>query len=195
MSAHSAHFSNIFPHETSRCSDIAAAILDQGGNAMDAAVAATICLGVVGPSSSGLGGGCFILGRTNTSDVLFVDSREEAPLGATENMYDSHPTASIWGGLAVAVPAELRGLYQSYQAQGGLVPWADLITPSVALAEEYVISEHLGVHIQKMSTVIEADKELFKDIRALLTHADGTYKIGIVLLGYVCYGLGSFACQ
>ena len=149
---------------------------------MDAAVAATICLGVVGLSSSGLGGGCFILGRTNTSDVLFMDSREIAPLGATENMYDDDHSASIWGGLAVAVPAEIRGLYQSYQTQGGLIAWADLISPSIALAEEYVISEHLGVHISKMSSVIESDKVLYKDIHAMLTHADGSYKTGALNL-------------
>lgn len=145
---------------------------------MDAAVAAALCLGVVGPSSSGLGGGCFILGRTNANDVLFMDSREVAPQGATENMYDDDHSTSIWGGLAVAVPAELRGLYQSYLAQGGLVTWSELVTPSVALAEEYEISEHMGEHIQKISSIIEADKVLYKDIHAMLTHADGSYKTG-----------------
>lgn len=145
---------------------------------MDAAIAATICLGVVGPSSSGLGGGCFILGHTNKSDVLFIDSREIAPLAATENMFDSDHSASIWGGLAVAVPAELRGLHQAYQAQGGLVAWEDLINPSVPLAEAYEISDHMGDHIRKISSIIEEDQVLYKDIRAMLTHADGSYKTG-----------------
>ena len=148
---------------------------------MDAAIAAAICLGVVGPSSSGLGGGCFILGRTNTSDVIFVDSREVAPQAATENMYDSDPSLSIWGGLAIAVPAELRGLYQAYQAQGGLVPWSDLITPSIELAEEFVISEHTGVHIQRVSSVIDSNKTLYSEIHALLTKSDGAYKTGAMI--------------
>jgi gamma-glutamyltranspeptidase/glutathione hydrolase/leukotriene-C4 hydrolase len=147
---------------------------------MDAAIAAAICLGVVGPSSSGLGGGCFILGRTHANDVAFVDAREVAPLAATEDMYSEDPSLSLWGGLAVAVPAELRGLYHAYQLQGGRVPWADLITPSVPLAEEYVISEHLGVHISKMSPEIESDPVLFKEIRSMLTHSDGSYKKGTI---------------
>lgn len=159
-----------------RCSDIAASILDKGGNAMDAAISAALCLGVVSPSSSGLGGGCFVLGRNSSKDVTFIDSREVAPQAATEDMFFNNSLASIWGGLAVAVPAELRGLYLAYQEQGGLLPWEDLVTPSISLAEEYTISDHFGEHIQRISPVIESDPVLYKEIRKFLTRSDGSYK-------------------
>ena len=127
---------------------------------------------------SGLGGGCFVLGRNSSKDVTFIDSREVAPQAATEDMFFNNSLASIWGGLAVAVPAELRGLYLAYQEQGGLLPWEDLVTPSISLAEEYTISDHFGEHIQRISPVIESDPVLYKEIRKFLTRSDGSYKSG-----------------
>ena len=102
------------------CSQIAADILSEGGNAVDAAVAAALCLGVVSPASSGLGGGCFILGyNASTGEPYFIDSRETAPAAATENMFVEDPSKAQWGGLAIAVPAELRGLYYAWERSGG----------------------------------------------------------------------------
>ena len=119
-----------------------------------------------------------MLGRRHRGEVVFVDGREVAPLEATEGMFAGCPSASVWGGLAVAVPAELRGLHRAYELQGGQLPWADLVAPSVPLAEEYEISAYTAAHISSVSTVIEGDKELYKHIRAMLTHPDGTYKKG-----------------
>ena len=76
---------------------------------MDAAVASALCLGVVSPASSGIGGGCFILIHTNTSDV-FIDARELAPANSSADMFVDNPMNAQDGALAIAVPGELKGI-------------------------------------------------------------------------------------
>lgn len=121
------------------CSEVGTSILRSGGNAVDAAVATMLCLGVANPASSGLGGGAFILihsdkvnfqnrveqervppFRDSTNGALIdsngkitevIDCRETAPAAASFDMFATKPdSASSFGGLAVAVPGELRGL-------------------------------------------------------------------------------------
>lgn len=68
-----------------RCSEIGASMLRQGGHAVDAAVATTLCLGIVNPMGSGIGGGAFMIVRSpSTSETLAFDMRETAPLAASE---------------------------------------------------------------------------------------------------------------
>ena len=95
------------------CSDLGANLMKTtSANAIDAAVATALCLGVVNPGSSGIGGGCFILFHdSSTSSTSFIDSREFAPAAASSTMYDNlPPTSSTDGPYAAAVPAELKGL-------------------------------------------------------------------------------------
>ena len=126
------------------CSHVGVDILKQGGNAVDAAVAAALCVGVLNPSSSGLGGGCFILEYdNNTQSSTFYDSRETAPSAATSSMFDNNPTLSVNGGLAVAVLGELKGLYEVHTAKG-LLSWKRVVSPAVALAKEWTLSTHMG---------------------------------------------------
>jgi len=67
-----------------RCSAIGTNVLRQGGNAIDASVAAALCLGVVSPASSGIGGGAFTMIKLANGTEVAYDSRETAPLSATE---------------------------------------------------------------------------------------------------------------
>lgn len=67
-----------------RCSEIGMNVLRQGGNAIDASVAAALCLGVVSSASSGLGGGAFAVVKLADGTEVAYDSRETAPLSATE---------------------------------------------------------------------------------------------------------------
>lgn len=73
--------------DNSRCSQIGRDVLHSGGNAADAAVAVALCLGVVNPVSSGLGGGAFITIRLANGTAAFFDARETAPAAATEDMF------------------------------------------------------------------------------------------------------------
>jgi gamma-glutamyltranspeptidase / glutathione hydrolase len=85
-------------------------ILEQGGNAFDAAVAASAALAVVEPQSSGIGGGGFyLLHREADGLQTFVDARETAPRAATPKMYQDargvvDPKASLAGPRAAAIP-------------------------------------------------------------------------------------------
>ena len=120
-------------------------VLEQGGNAIDAAVAVGFALAVVLPDAGNLGGGGFIVYRDTAGVVQALDYREAAPLAATRNMYlDSagNPTeASITGHLAAGVPGSVAGMHEAWRRYGRL-PWAALIAPAIGLAEGHVLDEH-----------------------------------------------------
>ena len=63
---------------------------DVGGHAVDASVAATLCLGVVSPASSGIGGGAFMLVRLANGKAQALDMRETAPMQASQVLKIAH---------------------------------------------------------------------------------------------------------
>jgi len=90
-------------------------VLDNGGNAFDAAVAISAALAVVEPYGSGIGGGGFwLLHEAKTNSDVVIDGREVAPLAATKNMYlDEHgkPTRdSVDGPRAAGIPGVVAAL-------------------------------------------------------------------------------------
>jgi gamma-glutamyltranspeptidase/glutathione hydrolase/leukotriene-C4 hydrolase len=158
-----------------RCSKIGADILAKGGNAMDAAIGSTICLGVVSPGSSGLGGGCFILGYdANSKSSIFIDARETAPMAAHKDMFISDSMKSQDGGLAIAVLAELKGLYKGYLEHGGGVSWTDIVTPSISHALRYTIDATLADHIQRVKTQLLSGE--YPELASLFMKDKNTFK-------------------
>jgi len=118
------------------------AILKAGGDAMDAAVAVQMVLGVVEPQSSGLGGGAVLLYYDAASGrVTSWDGRETAPGAARPDLFldqDGNPLpfrVAVAGGRSVGVPGTARMLEAAHRAHGKL-PWADLTAPAIRLAEE-----------------------------------------------------------
>ncbi|KAI0066114.1 gamma-glutamyltranspeptidase [Artomyces pyxidatus] len=81
-----------------------------------------------------------------TSEVWSIDFRETAPALANTTMYEKDPIASIFGGLSVGVPGELRGLEEAHNRWGRL-PWARLVQPSVDLAAGWTVGVELGRRI------------------------------------------------
>ena len=112
-----------------------AKILEQGGNAVDAAVAIAYALNVVEPQSAGVGGGGFMMIHLAGSGQTFaIDSREKAPAAATPDMFvgKSFGNAST-SGLAVGVPGMVRGTALAVERWGRL-PLAASIAPAIDLA-------------------------------------------------------------
>ncbi|XP_014677897.1 PREDICTED: gamma-glutamyltranspeptidase 1-like [Priapulus caudatus] len=86
--------------------------------------------------SMGVGGGFFMtVYSREKQEAVVIDAREEAPGGATEDMFKGDSDASQFGGLAVAVPGELRG-YRVAHDRYGKLPWKDLIMPTVRLCRK-----------------------------------------------------------
>lgn len=114
-------------------------ILDKGGHAVEAAIAAHAVLGLVEPQSSGLGGGAFMLVYERADGALtFLDGRESAPAGARADMFvrDGEVLGYIdaWqSGLAVGVPGTVALYEHAYDAYGKLT-WAELFEPAIRLA-------------------------------------------------------------
>ncbi|KAL6519156.1 Gamma-glutamyltranspeptidase 3 [Orobanche gracilis] len=152
-----------------RCSEIGVFMLEKGGHAVDAVVATAVCLGVVNPSSSGIGGGGFMVIRSSSSSrALAVDMRETAPEAATEvlhlrnNMYANNAGAKSEGALSMGVPGEIAGLHIAWLKFGRL-PWKTLFEPSVKLANQgFIISPYLGKNIAKKAKMITRDTGLSK---------------------------------
>ncbi|XP_057741061.1 glutathione hydrolase 1-like isoform X1 [Arachis stenosperma] len=143
-----------------RCSRIGKDVLREGGHAVDAAVAAALCLGVVSPASSGLGGGAFMLLRLADGVAKAFDMRETAPLHASQDMYGGNATLKAKGGLSVAVPGELSGLHEAWK-QHGRLPWKRLVRPAEILARRgFKISPYLRMQMEQTESGILQDKGL-----------------------------------
>lgn len=132
-------------------SKIAVEILEKGGSAVDAAIAAQMVLNLVEPQSSGIGGGGFLLHwDAGNRFVTSYDGRETAPAAATTERFvdeDGNPrkrAAVIPGGLSVGVPGLVAMLDLAHQQHGSL-PWADLIAPAIKIAEDgFPVSKRLS---------------------------------------------------
>ena len=116
-------------------------ILEQGGNAFDAAVAVAAALSVVEPTGSGMGGGGFwLLHRQQDGFQTMVDARETAPAGAYREMYLDHEGNverdwAINGPSAAAIPGQAAAFAHVAERYGTL-PLADLLAPAIRMAEE-----------------------------------------------------------
>lgn len=111
---------------------------NQGGNAIDAALAAAFTLGVVDSHNSGIGGGCFIVARLANGQIVAIDGREMAPAKAHRDMYLRNGKAdkalSKTGALAVGIPGSVKALYE-LQQMGGKLNFKKVLLPAADLAE------------------------------------------------------------
>ena len=150
------------------------AVLRDGGNAVDAAVAMAVALAVTYPRAGNLAGGGFLLYRAPDGTHYALDFREIAPAALTPAMFlgpdgKPDPEKSRSRGLAVAVPGSVAGLVEAH-ARWGSRPWASLVAPAIRLAEE-------GIAVSPLSAAVYAEENarLAADpaARALFTK-DGT---------------------
>ena len=157
----------------SYAADIAANVIEKGGNAVDAAVAVGFSLAVTYPEAGNIGGGGFMVLYFD-GKPWFLDYRETAPAAAHRDMYlddkgEVIPDLSLIGHKASGVPGTVAGLWAAHQRFGSL-PWADLLQPAIALAENgFVAHPQLAARArQSVEDYGEATNfdEHFGDLRA-----------------------------
>jgi len=125
---------------SAQASQSALAILNQGGNAIDAAVAAAATLGVTDPFSCGIGGGGFmVIYLAKDPRVITIDHRETAPSKATPLLFeqDGKPIdfeTAVASGAAVGVPGTVRGWHEALERYGSM-RFAQVLAPAIAVAE------------------------------------------------------------
>jgi gamma-glutamyltranspeptidase/glutathione hydrolase len=136
-----------------------AAIMREGGNAVDAAVAVGFALAVVHPSAGNLGGGGFMLYRTAKGEMHFLDFREKAPAAASRNMFlDKQGNVSEqirFGYRAAAVPGTVAGFVDA-ERRWGKLGLAKVMEPAIRLARD-------GVTVTQYEAALLRDAELARD--------------------------------
>ena len=149
------------PHAT----QAAYAILEKGGSAIDAAIAAQMVLGLVEPQSSGIGGGAFMLyWDADEKKLIAYDGREVAPMAADENLFigqDGTPNSffdAVIGGKSVGVPGIIKMLEDAHTDYGKKA-WASLFDDAIALAVNgFAVSERLHTLIKAVPKVSERER-------------------------------------
>mgnify|MGYP001822767321 CR=1 FL=1 len=131
-------------------SHVAAEVLADGGNAVDAAIATAFTLAVTMQRAGNIGGGGFMLVYDAESDeTIAIDYREIAPLGATRDMFldangDADPMLSRFSHKAAGVPGTVAGMHLAHQKFGSL-PWERLLAPAIEFAANgFIVSKNLA---------------------------------------------------
>ena len=139
------------------------AILEKGGNAIDAAVAVQFTLAVVYPRAGNIGGGGFMVYDEKEGQTTALDFREKAPLAATKDMYldslgNPTPKLSTRGALAVGVPGSVDGLLNALEKYGKLKDRRQIMQKAIQIAKE-------GFHIsEKEADRLNKFAEEFKEV-------------------------------
>ena len=128
--------------------EVGMAIMEEGGNAVDAAIAVSFMLNVVEPYGSGIGGGGLMLVHERFEGATTYDYREAAPVTGNEN--------SLY-----AVPGLVKGMELAYREQGsGNVSWADLVAPAARTAREgFEVGNVLHEQIANYTRYVQFDTE------------------------------------
>ncbi len=155
--------------------DIGMRILEEGGNAIDAAIAVAFALAVVNPSAGNLGGGGFMLIHlAETNESISIDYRERAPMKSFEKMFQDDSGKVIKGLslnsiLASGVPGTVSGMFYASE-NFGTKNIKTLINPSIEIARKgFVLSNFQAKNLNK-------HKEKFlknKDAKKIFTRPNG----------------------
>ena len=121
-------------------SEIGVKILQNGGNAVDAAVATEFALSVCYPEAGNIGGGGFMLIRTSDGKTDVIDYREKAPMAASRDMYLDKKGIVSEGlstetHLASGVPGTVAGMIYAHSKYGKL-PFREVIQPAIDIADK-----------------------------------------------------------
>jgi gamma-glutamyltranspeptidase/glutathione hydrolase len=154
-------------------SQVGSAIMQQGGNAVDAAVAVGFALEVVYPEAGNIGGGGFMLFRRANGETHFIDYREKAPAKATAEMYlDKQgkvvPGLSTVGYKSIGVPGSVAGMVYAQQHWGRLT-LKQVMEPAIRLARDGFVLDY-----EEAKSFEDSDLAKFVDSRRIFQR-DGNY--------------------
>ncbi len=144
-------------------SAIAVKILKEGGNAIDAAIAAQFALAVCYPVAGNIGGGGFMIYREQNGRLHSLDYRETAPARSSESMYldaagNVIKDLSTKGHLAVGIPGSVDGMYEAFKKFSKLQDWKQLVQPAIDIAEK-------GFKLtKKQAKNLNDKKEVFQEV-------------------------------
>jgi gamma-glutamyltranspeptidase / glutathione hydrolase len=148
------------------------AILEQGGNAIDAAVAVAYALAVTHPSAGNLGGGGFMLVRPKGGATWALDFRESAPLALTRPRFDAMQHDGGFGPASVGIPGSVAGLELAHQRFGRL-PRAAVLAPAIGLARGHTLGAH------QAALLLGSFQALSRDPAARLIFARGKKPLSV----------------
>ncbi|MCF6226625.1 MAG: gamma-glutamyltransferase [Xanthomonadales bacterium] len=158
-------------------------VLEQGGNAFDAAVAVSAALAVVEPASSGIGGGAFwLLHRNEDQKNIMIDGREEAPSAAHRDMYldengEVNRGLATQGPLAAGIPGHVAGMVHIASNYGRL-PLKVSLAPAIRLAREGFPADEKYIRLLKP---VRKYMLRFPAGRAIFLHDDEIPALGAVI--------------
>jgi gamma-glutamyltranspeptidase/glutathione hydrolase len=147
-------------------------VLADGGNAVDAAIAAAAAIGVVNPLSCGIGGGgLMLIYHARTGEAHAIDYREVAPAASTPAALQQRGVKKLTDGpLSVGVPGEPAGLRAAHERFGSLA-FDRVLAPAIRHAHEgFRIQSHLAAGIARQRDLLAQDPEL----ASVFLHDDGT---------------------
>ena len=148
-------------------------VFERGGNAVDAAVAAALTLGVVDGFNSGIGGGCFMLIRKPDGTFVAIDGRETAPLKASRDMFlrndKADPKLSRTGALAIGVPGALAA-YDFATREHGNIDLAEHLGQAATIAEEGFALDK--AYLRRLGQAVEKLRQ-FPDSARIFLDPDG----------------------
>lgn len=130
-------------------SDVGVEIMQQGGNAVDAAVAVGFALAVTHPSAGNIGGGGFMVIHLEDGTVLTQDHREKAPAAAHRDMFldedgEVDRGLALFSALASGVPGSVAGMLDALERYGDLSR-EEVMAPAIRLAEHgFELNEDLA---------------------------------------------------
>jgi len=147
-------------------------VLQQGGNAVDAAVATAFALAVTWPEAGNIGGGGFMLVCPPEGEPVVIDYREVAPLLAHRTMFQ--PGDSRRTHKAVGTPGTVKGLAMAH-ARFGRLPWETLVEPAVALARDgFVVDASLAASLNSILSDPQIGAQpQFAELRRVYGHPQG----------------------
>ena len=149
-------------------SEAGLAIMKDGGNAVDAAVATAFALAVTHPVAGNIGGGGFMLVHPAKGEPTVFEYRETAPAAAHKTMFKKGDTP--YSHRIVGVPGTVRGMELAHKKFGKL-PWKAVVMPAVMLADKgFVLDKH---HAGSLNGVLKSAKG-FAELQRVFGKLDGS---------------------